>query len=92
MDARVAPRLAALSEEIAGARAELAMARDLLTERDITLEECRLRMLIAETHLADRDLHRAAIVRARARAEVERLELALASLRDEESRLVGRQA
>jgi hypothetical protein len=89
MDARAAPRLAAISEEISGARAELAMARDLLAERDVTLEECRLRMLIAETPLADRDLHRAAIVRARARAEVDRLELALASLRAEERRLAG---
>jgi hypothetical protein len=89
MYARAVPRLAALSEEIAGARAELEMARDLLAERDVTLEECRIRMLIAETPLADRDLHRAAAVRARARAEVDRLELALASLRDEESRLVG---
>ena len=92
MDARAAPRLAALSEEIAGARAELAIARDLLAERDVTLEDCQLRMLIAETPLADRELHRAATVRARARAEVERLELSLASLHDEESRLVGGQA
>jgi hypothetical protein len=92
MDARAALRLAALSEEIAGARGELDMARDLLAERDVTVAECRLRMLIAETPLADRDLHQAAIVRARARAEVERLESALASLRDEESRLVGGQA
>jgi hypothetical protein len=89
MDARADSRLAALSEEIAGARAELALARDLLAQREITLDECRLRMLIAETPLADGDLHQAAVVRARARAEVERLELALASLRDEENRLVG---
>jgi HAMP domain-containing protein len=84
------PRLSVLAEDIAGARADLAMARDRLRERGIVLDECRLRMLIAETPLADRDLHRAAGVHARARAEVDRLERALASLRDEEGRLAGR--
>jgi hypothetical protein len=87
MHARIEPLLAALSVEIAGTRTELAMARELLAERESTLEEYRLRMLMAETPLADRDLHRAALIRDRARAEVDRLELALATLRDEERRL-----
>jgi hypothetical protein len=52
------------------------------------LEECRLRMLIAETPVADRDLQRAAAVHALARAEVDRLERAMAALRDEQRRLV----
>jgi hypothetical protein len=88
MSARIQPQLAALSEDIAGARAELAMARDILSERGAALEECRLRMLIAETPVADRDLHRAAAVHALARAEVDRLEAAVATLRDEERRLI----
>jgi HAMP domain-containing protein len=87
MSARIQPQLAALSEDLAGARAELAMARDILSERGAALEECRLRMLIAETPVADRDLHRAAAVHALARAEVGRLEAAVATLRDEERRL-----
>ena len=87
MHARIEPLLAALSVEIAGTRTELAMARELLAERESTLEEYRLRMLMAETPLADRDLHRAVLIRDRARAEVDRLELALATLRDEERRL-----
>jgi hypothetical protein len=88
MSTRIRPQLAALSEEIAGARAELAMARDLLTDRAAALEDCRLRMLIAETPVADRDLQRAAAVHALARAEVDRLERAMAALRDEQRRLV----
>jgi hypothetical protein len=88
MSTRIRPQLAALSEEIAGARAELAMARDLLTDRTAALEDCRLRMLIAETPVADRDLQRAAAVHALARAEVDRLERAMAALRDEQRRLV----
>jgi hypothetical protein len=88
MSARIQPQLVALSEDIAEARAELAMARDLLAERGAALEESRLRMLIAETPVADRDLHRAAAVHALARAEVDRLEGALAALREEQRRLV----
>jgi hypothetical protein len=87
MHARIEPLLAALSVEIAGTRTELAMARERLAERETTLEEYRLRMLIAETPLADRDLHSAALIRDRARAEVDRLEVALATLREEERRL-----
>jgi hypothetical protein len=88
MSTRIRPQLAAISEEIAGARAELAMGRDLLADRGAALEECRLRMLIAETPVAARDLHRAAAVHALARAEVDRLERALATLRDQQRRLV----
>jgi hypothetical protein len=89
MSTRIRPQLAALSEEIAGARAELAMARDVLAERRAALDECRLRMLIAETPIADRDLHRAAAFYARARAEVDRLDGILEDLRAEERRLAG---
>jgi hypothetical protein len=79
--------LAVLSRDLAEVRAHLAMARDRLAESRAALDECRLRTLIAETPIADRDLHRAAESHARARAEVDRLEDALAELRADHDRL-----
>ena len=81
--------LLSLSREIAEARAELTMLRDRLLQEASTLEDVHLRMLIAETPQADRDLHRAAGGVERLRRRVIRLEAELRALRAEEARLAG---
>ncbi len=58
---QVRRRLHLLDRDIASARAALAMAGEELAAREAQLEEARLRSLIAETPLADRDLHEAAV-------------------------------
>jgi hypothetical protein len=80
--------LVSLSREIAEVGAELAMLEDRLHVETSTLEDLHLRMLIAETPQADRDLHRAAGAVERFRGRVIRLEAELRSLRAQEARLV----
>ena len=48
-------RLSSLSDEIARARTELSILREQLPSRTAVLEEARVRMLVAETPLADRE-------------------------------------
>jgi hypothetical protein len=81
--------LLSLSREIAEASAELTMVRDRLQHEASTLEDVHIRMLMAETPQADRDLHLAAGVVERLRGRVIRLEANLRSLRAQEARLVG---
>jgi hypothetical protein len=76
-----------LSQEIADAGAELAMLRERLLADSSLLDDLRLRMLIAETPLADRDLHTAALGVERVRRRIARLESDLRELRAEERRL-----
>jgi chromosome segregation ATPase len=87
MKTHASRRLSTLMEEIASSEAELRRLRDRLEAQRAGLEECRLRMLIAETPLADRDLHAAAIGYLRVEEEVRRAERSLASLRDDQRRL-----
>lgn len=49
-------RLSALGDEIASTAARLARLRDRLDGQGGVVDECRLRMLIAETPLAGREL------------------------------------
>ncbi len=83
-------RLSSLSEEISGAASELARLRERLTEQGTVLGDYQLRMLIAETPLADRDLHIAADDYRRVELEVRRLEISLENLRAEHRRLAER--
>ena len=89
---RVTIRLSTLAGEIASARAELARLQERLEAQDAILGDCEVRMLIAETPLADRDLHVAAAHRRRIAEEVARAQAALDRLRLEEQRLADRLA
>ena len=68
-------------------QADLHRLRDRLDVQGALLDEYRLRMLIAETPLADRDLQVAADGFLRIEDEVRRVEAAIESLRREERRL-----
>lgn len=81
-----------MAGEIASARAELARLQERLEAQDAILGDCEVRMLIAETPLADRDLHVAAADRRRIAQEVARAQAALDRLRLEEQRLAARLA
>ncbi|MGH2711513.1 MAG: hypothetical protein ACRDH9_09960 [Actinomycetota bacterium] len=87
MNSQVSRHLSTVSEEIGAARAELGRLRDRLEIQRAALDECRLRMLIAETPLADRDLQHAADGYIVVEREVRRAERHLETLRDEERRL-----
>jgi hypothetical protein len=87
MKTHASRRLSTLMEEIASSEAELRRLRDRLEAQRAALDECRLRMLIAETPLADRDLHAAADGYLRVEQEVRRVERSLAVLRDDQQRL-----
>ena len=82
--------LSTLTRDIASAHAELDRLRTTLRERHAYLEDCRLRMLIAETPLADLDLHIAAEGCLRIQREVRTAERALAGLHEERGRLMDR--
>jgi hypothetical protein len=87
MKTLVKRRLLTVSRDIAETRAELAMARDELATAGGRLDEFRLRMLIAETPLADRDLRFAVEGFRRVEERVRRLEADLEVLRAERRRL-----
>ena len=92
MSSQASRRLSGLSEEIASEKVHLARLRDRLEVQRALLEEHRLRMLIAETPLADRELQRAAESFLRIEGEVRELEAAIETLRGEERGLVRRLA
>lgn len=52
---RTERRLSSLSERLAVARRELEIARDQLSYLDEVAEDAKVRMLVSETPLADRD-------------------------------------
>ncbi|MGH2664077.1 MAG: hypothetical protein ACRDH8_15015 [Actinomycetota bacterium] len=83
-------RLSSLSEEISGAASELARLRERLADQGTVLGDYQLRMLIAETPLADRHLHIAALDYRRIENEVRRLEASLADLQAERRKLAER--
>lgn len=92
MSSQLSHRLFTLSEEISATRAKLDRLRDRLDAQQAALDECRVRMLIAETPLADRDLHSAADGYLRIEREVRRVEEAIMSLHSEERHLAERLA
>ena len=89
MSSQVSRRLSSLLEEIASKKAELGRLRDRFDVQRAVLDEYRLRMLIAETPLADRDLQVAADGFLRIEQEVRLLEGTIETLRLEERRLAG---
>lgn len=90
MKTQVSRHLSSISDEIDSAHARLRRLRDRLELQRAALDEQRLRMLIAETPLADRDLHAAAEGFLDLSREVLRAEEALGSLREEQTRLSRR--
>jgi chromosome segregation ATPase len=90
MNNQVSRHLSTISTEIAAASSELARLRDRLETQRAVLDECRLRMLIAETPLADRELQRAADGYIEVEMEVHRAERQLETLTAEQSRLSKR--
>jgi hypothetical protein len=76
--------LSSVRDEIAATGAALDRARQRLADRASVLDERRLRMLLAETPLAGRQLHLAEEEHRRTRHEVVRLEATLVDLVAEE--------
>jgi hypothetical protein len=90
MNDRVSLGLSSVCREIAATRAALDRARQRLSERRAALEESHLRMLIAETPVADLDLRLAIEEHRRLACEVDRLDRILGDLRAEERGLSDR--
>jgi hypothetical protein len=90
MTNHVSHHLSSLSEELSAAGARLVRLRDRLDAQQAALDECRLRMLIAETPLAGRELHSAAADYLRIEREVRRVEQVITSLHADERRLAQR--
>jgi chromosome segregation ATPase len=82
-------RLAAISQEIAGLQAELAILREQLAfQRDVR-DEAHLRALVAETPLADREYRVASEDFSRIERGVAEAERRVESLRTEQDRLLA---
>ena len=90
MRTQVTRHLSSISEEIVSTRARLNRLLDRLEVQRAALEEQRLRMLIAETPLADRDLHSVTEGFLHMAHEVRRVEEDLALLCEERRRLSER--
>lgn len=82
--------LSSVREEVTATRAALDRARQRLAGQSSLVEDCRLRMLIAETPLAERDLRLAEEDHRRMRHEVAGLEARLVDLCAEELSLRAR--
>ena len=84
MNDRVSLRLSSVCRDIVATQAALDRARQRLLERRAALGESHLRMLIAETPVADLDLRLAIEEHRRREREVARLDRILDDLRAEE--------
>jgi hypothetical protein len=82
--------LSSVREELTATRAALDRARHRLIGQENLVEDCRLRMLMAETPLADGELHLAEADHRRMRDDVARLEARLVDLWAEELSLRAR--
>jgi chromosome segregation ATPase len=89
MDARLKLRLAGLDQEIASARARLARLAEEGARRTGELEQTELRLLMAETPLADAHRHAAAARVRSVGAQVAVLEERLVALEAERDTLPG---
>ena len=87
MKTHAARRLSSLTDDISSAHAEVELLREWLARQRSLVDDFRLRLLIAETPLADRDFHAAEAAYRRMELEVHRAEGALAMLREDEHRL-----
>ncbi|MCA1727635.1 MAG: hypothetical protein LC722_08310 [Actinobacteria bacterium] len=88
MTGNVKRRLSSLSDEIADVRTELSILREQLAFQGSVLEESRVRMLVAETPLADREFQVAAEDHRRIERLVAEQETLLAALVEERERLL----
>ena len=88
MTGNVKRRLLSLSDEIARVRTELSILREQLAFQDGVLEEARVRMLVAETPLADREFQVASEDYRRIERSVAEQELVMARLVEEQDRLL----
>lgn len=84
MISQLSRRLSSLTAEIASRQADLSRLRDRLEVQTSLLDEYRLRMLMAETPLADRDLQLASESCRRIEREMGRVEEAVSALRLEQ--------
>ncbi len=89
MTRHVHRRLASISEEIARARTELSILREQLVFHAGALEDARVRKLVAETPLADREFHVAAEDHRRIDRAVGDAERRLTELVAEQDRLLA---
>lgn len=89
MTTQAARRLTSIEEEITGTRSHLAMIQERLATASAAVQESRLRMLIAETPIADRDVVVATREYRGVEREVARLQGALADLYAERDRLAA---
>jgi hypothetical protein len=87
---QVRRRLHLLDRDIASVRVALAMDGEELAARQAALDEARLRSLIAETPVADLELHEAAVGVIALRERVRRAERDLAALLEQRRALSGR--
>src|SRR5687768_8937875 len=88
MTGNVKRRLSSLSNEIANVKTELAILREQLVFQAGVLEETRVRMLVAETPLADREFRVASDDHRRVERLVGEQETVLAALHAEQDRLL----
>jgi chromosome segregation ATPase len=89
MTGQVRRRLSSLSEEITRARQELSILREQLAFQHEVLEETRVRMLVAETPLADRDFQIAADDHRRVERLAAEAERTVSELLGEQDRLLA---
>ncbi|MGH2740667.1 MAG: hypothetical protein ACRDH6_09330 [Actinomycetota bacterium] len=80
-------RLASVDREVCALATELTQLREQLAVHEEALEESRLRLLVAETPVADRDHQRTFDAYRGVEEGVLRLEQKLGELRDERRRL-----
>jgi hypothetical protein len=88
MTTDVKRRLSLLAEEIARLRTEVAILREQLEFQTDVLEEARVRSLVAETPLADREFRQAAGDHRRIERAVLEAERTLAELAADRDRLL----
>ncbi|HYU58115.1 MAG TPA: hypothetical protein VEO00_08715 [Actinomycetota bacterium] len=86
---QVKSRLVAVSEEMDRARSEIEILREQLRFQEDVLEETRVRLLVAETPLADREFRIASDDHRRIERVLQDAEGTLAALAEEQDRLLA---
>lgn len=89
MSKNIERRLRSLSAEIASVRAELAVLGEQLVFQHDVMEESRVKALVAETPLADREFRIAEDDFRRIQRVLDDANERLLALRDEQDRLLG---
>jgi hypothetical protein len=92
MKDHVIRRLASIDQEIAAVETELGVLHDAHALHGSALTDSELRMLVAETPVADQELHRATAAFLASERSIGRLEEILGELRQERAGLERRRA